>query len=57
MTVTAIEQLPERVNADAPLVRRGRFLATRFLLEVGDTQWLIGVQEDRKSTRLNSSHT
>lgn len=47
MTVTAIEQLPERVNADAPLVRRGRFLATRFLLEVGDTQWLIGVQDGK----------
>lgn len=47
MTVTAIEQLPERVNADAPLVRRGRFLATRFLLEVGDTQWLISVQDGR----------
>ncbi|MBN8972230.1 MAG: hypothetical protein J0H32_00845 [Rhizobiales bacterium] len=47
MTVTTIEQLPERVNADAPLVRRGRFLATRFLLEVGDTQWLIGVQDGK----------
>lgn len=47
MTVTAIEQLPERVNADAPLVRCGRFLATRFLLEVGDTQWLIGVQDGK----------
>jgi hypothetical protein len=47
MTVTAIEQLPERVNADVPLVRRGRFLATRFLLEVGETQWLIGVQDGK----------
>jgi hypothetical protein len=47
MTVTAIEQLPERVNADVPLVRRGRFLATRFLLQVGETQWLIGVQDGK----------
>ena len=47
MTKPAIEQLPERVNADAPLVRRGRFLATRFLLEVGDVQWLIGVQDGK----------
>lgn len=47
MTAAAIEQLPERVNADVPLVRRGRFLATRFLLEVGDTQWLISVQDGR----------
>jgi len=45
MTMTAIEQLPERVNIDAPLVRRGRFLATRFLLEVGDAQWLITIQD------------
>lgn len=47
MTMAAIEQLPDRVNADAPLVRRGRFLATRFLLEVGETQWLIGVQDGK----------
>jgi hypothetical protein len=47
MTMAAIEQLPDRVNADAPLVRRGRFLATRFLLEVGATQWLIGVQDGK----------
>lgn len=47
MTMIAIEQLPERVNADAPLVRRGRFLTTRFLLEVGDTQWLIDVQDGK----------
>lgn len=47
MTMAAIERLPDRVNADAPLVRRGRFLATRFLLEVGDAQWLIGVQDGK----------
>lgn len=45
MTKVAIEQLPDRVNADEPLVRRGRFLSTRFLLEVGDAQWLIGIRE------------
>lgn len=42
-----IEQLPDLVNVDEPLVRRGRFLATRFLLEVGETQWLIKVREGR----------
>lgn len=42
-----IEQLPDLVNVDEPLVRRGRFLATRFLLEVGETQWLIEVREGR----------
>ena len=42
-----IEQLPDLVNADESLVRRGRFLATRFLLEVGETQWLIEVRGGR----------
>ena len=31
-----IERLFELVNADAALVRRGRFLTTDFLVEVGD---------------------
>ena len=30
-----IEALKARVNADEALVRRGRFLSTTFLLEVG----------------------
>jgi hypothetical protein len=45
-----IEQLKERVNADAGLVRRGRFLSTNFLLEVGSTQWLINIVEGRVSS-------
>ena len=42
-----IETLKERVNADAALVRRGRYLTTTFLLEVGDTAWLISIFEGR----------
>jgi hypothetical protein len=42
-----IEQLKERVNADAGLVRRGRFLTTMFLLEVGETAFLISIFEGR----------
>jgi hypothetical protein len=42
-----IEQLKERVNADAGLVRRGRFLTTTFLLEVGETVFLISIFEGR----------
>ncbi len=42
-----IERLPELVNADAALVRRGRFLTTAFLLEVGDVPYLIRVDEGR----------
>ena len=42
-----IETLKERVNADAALVRRGRFLTTTFLLEIGKTAWLIAIHEGR----------
>lgn len=43
----AIETLPELVNGDAALVRRGRFLTTTFLVEVGDTPWSVSVVEGR----------
>ena len=33
-----IETLQQRVNADQGLVRRGRYLTTSFLLEVGHTR-------------------
>lgn len=42
-----IETLPERVNGDAALVRRGRYLTTTFLLEVGQAAWLIAIHEGR----------
>lgn len=42
-----IEQLADRVNADAHLVNRGRYLTTTFLLEVGDDGYLIQVAEGR----------
>jgi hypothetical protein len=42
-----IEALKERVNDDPGLVRRGRFLTTTFLLEVGATPWLIAIHEGR----------
>ena len=42
-----IEELRERVNGDEALVRRGRFLSTTFLLEVGSTAWLISIFEGR----------
>jgi hypothetical protein len=42
-----IETLKARVNGDEALVRRGRFLTTTFLLEVGETPWLISIYEGR----------
>ena len=42
-----LEALQERVNADQALVRRGRYLTATFLVETGDTAWLISVFEGR----------
>lgn len=42
-----IEQLAEKVNANAPLVRRGQYLSTTFLLEIGGDGWLITVDKGR----------
>ena len=42
-----IETLKARVNGDEGLVRRGRFLTTTFLLEVGQTGWLISIFEGK----------
>ena len=46
-----IETLKQRVNDDAGLVRRGRFLTTSFLLEVGATAWLIAIYEGKIVTK------
>ena len=42
-----IEALKERVNADEALVRRGRYLTTTFLLQVGEASWLISIFEGK----------
>src|SRR3954447_7852032 len=42
-----LDQLKDKVNADAALTRRGRFLTTTFLIEAGAMQWLIGIVEGR----------
>lgn len=41
------ETLPALVNGNEALVRRGRDCTTRFLVEAGDTAWLISVHEGR----------
>ena len=43
------ERLSEWVNGDAALVRRGRYLSTTFLIEMGEVAWLITVHEGRVS--------
>jgi hypothetical protein len=42
-----IARLAELANADALLVHRGRFVDTRFLLAVGDEQWLVRILDGR----------
>src|SRR5262245_31272873 len=42
-----IERIPDLVNADEDLVRRGRFLSTTFLIEVGDKGYLVKIIEGR----------
>jgi hypothetical protein len=45
MEAALIELLKDKVNEDAALVRRGRFLTTTFLIEVGSAQWLVSIVE------------
>ncbi|MEA2820485.1 MAG: hypothetical protein QOJ86_2489 [Bradyrhizobium sp.] len=42
-----LEQFKEKVNGDLPLTRRGRFLTTTFLIEVGPAQWLVSIVEGK----------
>ena len=45
-----IERISDLVNADANLVRRGRFLSTTFLMEIGEQGYLIKIIEDMIAT-------
>ena len=42
-----LEHLKEKVNSDVALIRRGRFLTTTFLIEIGTAQWLVSIAEGR----------
>lgn len=42
-----LENLQQRVNADAWLVHRGRYVNTTFLFEAGADAWLIAIAEGR----------
>jgi pimeloyl-ACP methyl ester carboxylesterase len=47
MIPAVLERLADLVNADADLVRRGRFLTTTFLVDVGAASYLVRVLEGR----------
>jgi hypothetical protein len=42
-----MDRFKDRVNADTALTRRGRFLTTTFLIEVGSVQWLVSIVEGK----------
>ena len=42
-----MEELARRVNANERLVRRGRYVDTTFLVEIGDEAWLIEIRAGR----------
>lgn len=42
-----IERLQELVNADAALVRRGRWFSADMLMEIGDERHLVEIREGR----------
>lgn len=45
--VTSLATLAERANAQPALVRRGQFLTTEFLLEIGEVPYHIVVERGR----------
>ena len=42
-----IDSIPKHVNADANLVRRGRFVDTTFMIAIDQTYYLLRIQEGR----------
>ena len=42
-----MEKLEALVNANERLVHRGRYVDTRFMIEIGDVAWLITVRSGR----------
>jgi hypothetical protein len=42
-----IDSIPKHVNADARLVRRGRFVDTTFMIAIDDTYYLLRIQQGR----------
>jgi hypothetical protein len=52
-----IEQLADKVNANAALVRRGQYLDTTFLLQVGPDSWLVTIEKGRIAAVVRQTST
>jgi hypothetical protein len=47
---TAIEKLPELVNSNAALVRRGRWFTATWMVELGEQQYRVQTEAGRIAT-------
>ena len=47
MMAPVLDKLADLVNANADLVRRGRYLSATFLVQTGATAWLVTVHAGR----------
>ena len=51
-----LDHLPDLVNANEPLVRRGRFFSCTFLVGIGATDWLIKISNGRVASATSGPH-
>lgn len=42
-----LEKLADAVNSNAPLIRRGQYLDTVFLVQIGSRNWIVTVEKGR----------
>lgn len=45
-----LERLQSSVNENPNLIRRGRFVSTTFMVEIGDTQWMVRIEGGKVSS-------
>ena len=51
-----LDHLPDLVNANEPLVRRGRFFSCTFLVGIDATDWLIKISNGRVASATSGPH-
>ena len=51
-----LDSLPALVNANEPLVRRGRFFSCTFVVGIGTTDWLIKISDGRVASVSSGPH-
>ena len=51
-----LDGLPNLVNANEPLVRRGRYYSGAFVVGIGATDWLIEISNGRIASASSGPH-